>query len=113
MQMGLLMLGDASVQTMVERARLADAVGYGTVWLADERFYREVYACLSTPERNCIGGRRKNTSRAEVEVGPSQVCGTQTQLSSSIGEPAFPSRGTLTASRAYIRRWRCLLCLRR
>ena len=47
---------------------------------------------LSTPERNCIGGRRKNTSRAEVEVGPSQVCGTQTQLSSSISEPAFPSR---------------------
>ena len=47
MQMGLLMLGDASVQTMVERARLADAVGYGTVWLADERFYREVYACLA------------------------------------------------------------------
>jgi 5,10-methylenetetrahydromethanopterin reductase len=47
MQMGLLMLGDASVQAMVERARLAEAVGYGTVWLADERFYREVYACLA------------------------------------------------------------------
>src|SRR5215468_7657222 len=47
MQMGLLMLGDASVQTMVERARLAEAVGYGTVWLADERFYREVYSCLT------------------------------------------------------------------
>ena len=47
MQMGLLMLGDASVQTMVERARLAEAVGYDTVWLADERFYREVYACLA------------------------------------------------------------------
>src|SRR5262250_2473821 len=47
MQMGLLILGDASVQTMVERARLAEAVGYGTVWLADERFYREVYSCLT------------------------------------------------------------------
>jgi 5,10-methylenetetrahydromethanopterin reductase len=47
MQMGLLMLGDASVRTMVERARLAEAVGYGTVWLADERFYREVYSCLT------------------------------------------------------------------
>src|SRR5215470_2249890 len=47
MQMGLLMLGDASVQTMVERARRAEAVGYDTVWLADERFYREVYSCLT------------------------------------------------------------------
>jgi 5,10-methylenetetrahydromethanopterin reductase len=32
---------------MVERARLAEAVGYDTVWLADERFYREVYSCLT------------------------------------------------------------------
>ena len=47
MQPGLLMLGDASIQVMVERARLAEAVGYGTVWLADERFYREVYSCLA------------------------------------------------------------------
>ena len=43
MQMGLLMLGDAPVQTMVERARLAEAVGYGTVWLADERFYGHLF----------------------------------------------------------------------
>jgi len=41
------MLGDAPVQAMVERARLAEAVGYDTVWLADERFYREVYSCLT------------------------------------------------------------------
>src|SRR5690348_7507963 len=47
MQMGLLMLGDAPVRTVVERARLAETVGYGTVWLADERFYREVYSCLA------------------------------------------------------------------
>jgi len=47
MQMGLLMLGDASIRAMVERARLAEAVGYGTVWLADERFYHEVYSCLT------------------------------------------------------------------
>src|SRR5215471_15173194 len=47
MQIGLLMLGGASVQAMVERARLAEAAGYATVWLADERFYREVYSCLT------------------------------------------------------------------
>jgi hypothetical protein len=47
MGIGLLMLGDTPVQTMVERPRLAEAVGYDTVWLADERFYREVYSCLT------------------------------------------------------------------
>jgi 5,10-methylenetetrahydromethanopterin reductase len=47
MVISLLMLGDTPVQTMVERARLAEAVGYDTVWLADERFYREVYSCLT------------------------------------------------------------------
>jgi 5,10-methylenetetrahydromethanopterin reductase len=41
------MLGDAPVQVMVERARLAEAVGYDAVWVADERFYREVYSCLT------------------------------------------------------------------
>lgn len=41
------MLGDAPVQVMVDRARLAEAVGYDAVWLADERFYREVYTCLA------------------------------------------------------------------
>src|SRR5215831_13824346 len=47
MRIGLLMLGDAPVQVMVERARLAEAVGYDAVWVADERFYREVYSCLT------------------------------------------------------------------
>jgi 5,10-methylenetetrahydromethanopterin reductase len=47
MTIGLLMLGDAPMPTMVERARLAEATGYDAVWLADERFYREVYSCLA------------------------------------------------------------------
>src|SRR5215510_4202692 len=47
MRIGLLMLGDAPVQVMLERARRAEAVGYDTVWVADERFYREVYSCLT------------------------------------------------------------------
>jgi 5,10-methylenetetrahydromethanopterin reductase len=47
MKIGVLMLGDASVPTMVERARLAEAMGYDAVWMADERFYREVYSCLT------------------------------------------------------------------
>ena len=47
MTIGLLMLGDAPMPTMVERARIAEATGYDRVWLADERFYREVYSCLA------------------------------------------------------------------
>ena len=43
----LLMLGDSPVAAMAERARLAERSGYGAVWIADERFYREVYSTLS------------------------------------------------------------------
>jgi 5,10-methylenetetrahydromethanopterin reductase len=46
MTLQLLLLGDAPVGQLVERARLAEASGYSTVWMADERFYREVYSCL-------------------------------------------------------------------
>ena len=47
MTLDLLMLGDEPIPVLVERAKLAEASGYDTVWLADERFYREVYACLA------------------------------------------------------------------
>ena len=47
MTVELLMLGNAPVHTLLERAKLAEAKGYDTVWLADERFYREVYSCLA------------------------------------------------------------------
>jgi len=46
MTLQLLLLGDAPVAQLVARARLAEANGYGAVWVADERFYREVYSCL-------------------------------------------------------------------
>jgi 5,10-methylenetetrahydromethanopterin reductase len=46
MSLQLLLLGDAPIVQLVERARLAETTGYEAVWLADERFYREVYACL-------------------------------------------------------------------
>jgi 5,10-methylenetetrahydromethanopterin reductase len=42
----LLLLGDAPVARLIERAKLAEATGYAAVWLADERFFREVYTCL-------------------------------------------------------------------
>ncbi|MGO8916560.1 MAG: LLM class flavin-dependent oxidoreductase [Stellaceae bacterium] len=47
MTVELLMLGNAPLSRMMERVKLAEASGYDTVWLADERFYREVYSCLS------------------------------------------------------------------
>jgi 5,10-methylenetetrahydromethanopterin reductase len=46
MNLELLLLGDAPVAQVVGRARLAEANGYAAAWLADERFYREVYTCL-------------------------------------------------------------------
>ena len=46
MTLQLLLLGDAPIAQLVERARLAEANGYSAVWVADERFYREVYSCL-------------------------------------------------------------------
>lgn len=47
MSLELLMLGNVPVAQMVERAKLAEANGYDTLWVADERFYREVYTTLA------------------------------------------------------------------
>jgi 5,10-methylenetetrahydromethanopterin reductase len=47
MSLELLILGDAPVQRLAERARFAERCGFDSVWLADERFYREVYASLA------------------------------------------------------------------
>jgi 5,10-methylenetetrahydromethanopterin reductase len=47
MTIDLLILGNAPMARMLERVKLAEASGYDTVWLADERFYREVYSCLT------------------------------------------------------------------
>ena len=47
MTIELLVLGDSSIHRMVELVKLAEATGFDKVWLADERFYREVYSCLA------------------------------------------------------------------
>src|SRR5689334_18056422 len=47
MNVELLMLGDQPAGHLAERARLAEACGFDAVWVADERFYREVYSVLS------------------------------------------------------------------
>jgi 5,10-methylenetetrahydromethanopterin reductase len=47
MSLGLLMLGDQPAARLAERARFAEACGFDAVWLADERFYREVYSVLA------------------------------------------------------------------
>jgi 5,10-methylenetetrahydromethanopterin reductase len=47
MSIELLMLGNVPMAQMVERAKLAEASGYDTLWVADERFYREVYSTLA------------------------------------------------------------------
>jgi 5,10-methylenetetrahydromethanopterin reductase len=60
MNLELLMLGDVAVAQLAERARLAEACGFDAVWLADERFYREVYSVLA---RVALATRR-------VRLGP-------------------------------------------
>jgi len=47
MSLELLMLGNVPIPQMIERAKLAEANGYQALWVADERFYREVYSLLA------------------------------------------------------------------
>jgi 5,10-methylenetetrahydromethanopterin reductase len=47
MSLELLMLGNVPMPQMIERAKLAEANGFDAVWVADERFYREVYSTLA------------------------------------------------------------------
>src|SRR5574341_752220 len=44
---GLLMLPAYEPARLAELAALAEDTGYDDFWLADERFFREVYACLT------------------------------------------------------------------
>jgi 5,10-methylenetetrahydromethanopterin reductase len=60
MSLGLLLLGHHALKDLVDQAKVAEACGYDEVWLADERFYREVYSCLTH--------FAANTSR--VRLGP-------------------------------------------
>ncbi len=47
MRSGLLLLPHDPPGRLVELARLAEDAGYDHLWLADERFFREVYASLA------------------------------------------------------------------
>ncbi len=47
MKGGLLLLPHDPPERLVEIARLAESCGYEHLWLADERFFREVYASLA------------------------------------------------------------------
>ena len=44
---GLLLLPSRPVPEMAALVARAEALGYDDVWLADERFFREVYATLT------------------------------------------------------------------
>jgi 5,10-methylenetetrahydromethanopterin reductase len=44
---GLLILPAQGAEHLAELAAHAEALGYDDYWLADERFFREVYACLA------------------------------------------------------------------
>lgn len=44
---GLLLLPSRSAPALAELAERAEGLGYDDLWIADERFFREVYACLA------------------------------------------------------------------
>src|SRR5512147_1408022 len=44
---GALLLQHDAPSRLVERAQLVETAGYDHLWLADERFFREVYASLT------------------------------------------------------------------
>ena len=60
MKGGLLLLPHDPPERLVEIARLAESCGYDHLWLADERFFREVYASLAL----CAAGTRR------IQLGP-------------------------------------------
>lgn len=47
MSLGILLIGHHSVEKMAGLAHVAERVGFDDVWVADERFFREVYSTLS------------------------------------------------------------------
>ena len=52
MRAGLLLLPHDPPDRFAEVARLAEGAGYDHLWLADERFFREVYASLTVAALN-------------------------------------------------------------
>jgi hypothetical protein len=80
--------------------RLIATLVPGTDWLMEEIPTPPVGKILWQRRREIASaGRSKNTLRAEVE-GCASVGGSQPQLSSSISEPAFPSRPGITSGTA-------------
>lgn len=47
MTVELLTMGNKTPRELLETVHLAEANGYDTVWVADERFYRDVYSLLT------------------------------------------------------------------
>jgi 5,10-methylenetetrahydromethanopterin reductase len=44
---GVLLMGDLSAEDLASLARQLEDWGYDYIWLADERFFREIYSCLT------------------------------------------------------------------
>lgn len=58
-RVGLLLNADLVPDELLASARTADDLGFGALWYADERFYRETYSgltlCATATERIPLG----------------------------------------------------------
>ncbi len=92
MKAGLLLLPHDPPARLVELAALAEGVGYDHFWLADERFFREVYGSLTLAAHH--------TSRITVGAGaPSSGSApaspaSRSSASSASGRPGRSGRAS-------------------
>ena len=98
MTLQLLLLGDAPVAQLVERARLAEANGYSAVWMADERFYREVYSCLGELAAPLTAVVPVFTATAIISIHDSRPACGSASLTSSLRNKKAPGSHSLTVS---------------
>ncbi|MDE3102660.1 MAG: LLM class flavin-dependent oxidoreductase [Chloroflexota bacterium] len=102
-ELGLLVLPERPVPELVARARRAEALGYDTVWVADEKFYRDPWVVLAAvalaTERVRIGTgvtepyARHPALLAMAAATLAELAPGRVVLGLGAGGPGFPPMG--------------------
>ena len=93
MSLELLMLGNVAVAQMVEQAKLAEASGYDTLWVADERFYPVFEVARKFDKPVLLHPAR----RPDMPDLPGEKMSTFTTICSTT-RPATPPRALISAT---------------